>query len=66
MISREIETRRLKSRMGLDPAAEIDHASLRQMWRSRTQQALNDRLSRQYGDSEFESLPTDPEFFPGN
>ena len=47
LLSREIETRNLKLQMGIDPAVDIDHQTVRHMWRELNHERLKKRLSEE-------------------
>lgn len=66
MISRDIETRRLKLQMGLGPDLEIDHSALRSMWRALSLEQLRDHLRQKFAGAAFDDLPADPRFLAGD
>ncbi len=58
-ISRDIEIRRLKLQMGIDPAADIDHAIVHRMWRQLNLESLKRRMSDEFLQGRAAPLPHD-------
>jgi len=56
MISQELETRRLKLQMGLDPAVHIDAETVRAMWRQLNLERIRSLAAEQSDGHEFSPL----------
>jgi len=60
LLSRDIETQRLKLQMGLDPTVVIDHLTVRAMWQALNAERLRAQLGDRYLATHAEPLPDDP------
>ena len=63
-ISRDIETRRLKLQMGLDPNIDIDNVTVRTVWREPNLEQVKNKLSQQFNAGGLAEVPAEPAFFP--